>query len=81
MLLRCAGGAVESYKVYIGGRWGKKSAMGKPLSKVFTSEDDVLAVLERAIVLFRDEGIKGERFADTVERLGFEYAEKKLIGE
>lgn len=74
-------GAVEGYKVYIGGRWGKKSAMGKPLSKVFTSEDDVLAVLERAIVLFRDEGIKGERFADTVERLGFEYAEKKLIGE
>ena len=55
--------------------------MGKPLSKVFTSEDDVLAVLERAIVLFRDEGIKGERFADTVERLGFDYAEKKLIGE
>ena len=73
------GDAKEGYKVYIGGRWGKKTAMGRPLSKIFQSEEDVLAVVEKAICLFRDEGIKGERFADTVARLGFEYAEKKLI--
>lgn len=73
--------ASEGYKVCIGGRWGKKTAMGKPLSRIFTSESEVLAVIEKAIVLFRDEGIKGERFADTVERLGFGYVEKKLIGE
>ena len=47
---------------------------------MFTSEDEVLEVIEKAILLFRDEGIKGERFADTVERLGFDYVEKKLIG-
>jgi hypothetical protein len=35
--------------------------------------------VERAICLFRDEGIKGERFAETVERLGFEYVEQKLL--
>ena len=55
--------------------------MGKPLSRLFTSEEEVLDVVEKAICLFRDEDIKGERFADTIERLGFAYVEKKLLGE
>ena len=71
--------ATAGYKVCIGGRWGKKTAIGKPLSKIFTSEEEVLSVVERAICLFRDEGIKGERFADTIERLGFDYVEEKLL--
>ena len=72
--------AVSGYRIYIGGRWGKKTAQGTPLSKIFTSEDEALDVIEKAIVLFRDEGIKGERFADLINRLGFDYVESKLIG-
>lgn len=34
---------------------------------------------KKAILLFRDEGISGERFADTVNRLGFDYVNEKLI--
>ena len=71
----------DGYKVCIGGRWGKKVAMGRPLEKVFTSQEEVLAVVERAICLFRDEGIAGERFSDTIERLGFAYVQAKLLGE
>lgn len=71
--------AKEGYRVYIGGRWGKKTAMGKPLSRIFESEQEVIDVIEKALVLFRDEGIKGERFADTVSRLGFDYVENKLV--
>ena len=73
--------ASEGYKICIGGRWGKKAAMGKPLHKIFTSEEEVLDIVEKTILLFRDEGIKGERFADTIERLGFDYVEKKILGE
>ena len=69
----------DGYKIYIGGRWGKKFAHGKPLSRIFTSEEEVLDLVERAILLFRDEGITGERFADTVTRLGFDYVEEKLL--
>ena len=84
---RCAGkcpfGAFEEYqygfKVFIGGRWGKKAAYGQPLTKIFTSEEEVMDVVEKAILLFRDEGISGERFADTVKRLGFDYVNEKLI--
>ena len=71
---------VTGYKVFIGGRWGKMVANGKPLSKIFTSEEEVLDVVEKAICLFRDEGIAGERFADTIARLGFDYVEAKLLG-
>ncbi len=80
---KCPFGVTEEYqegcRIYIGGRWGKKIANGRPLDKLFTSEDEVLDTVERAILFFRDEGITGERFADTVNRLGFEYVQEKLL--
>ena len=82
---KCPFGALEEYqegyKILIGGRWGKKVAHGIPLTKIFTSEDEVMDVIEKAILLFRDEGISGERFADTVARLGFDYVNEKLLGD
>jgi len=76
-----AEGDVYGYKVFIGGRWGKKFAHGQALSKIFTSEEEVLNVVEKAICLFRDQGIAGERFSDTIARIGFEEVEKQLIGD
>ena len=70
---------VDGYKVYIGGRWGKKVANGRPLDKIFTSEEEVLDLVERAILFYRDEGVTGERFADTIQRLGFDYVQDKLL--
>ena len=67
------------YAIYVGGRWGKKVEMGKRLSRVLRSENEVIRTVENAILLFRDEGISGERFADTVNRLGLEYVEDKLF--
>ena len=58
---------------------GKEIANGRPLEKLFTSEEEVLDTIERAILFFRDEGITGERFADTVNRLGFAYVQEKLL--
>ena len=71
----------RGYAVYIGGRWGKRTAQGRMLAHVFMSEEEVLEVIERALTLFRDEGIAGERFSDTVSRLGFENVQKRLLGE
>ena len=38
-----------------------------------------MELIERAILFFRDEGITGERFADTIARLGFDYVSDKLL--
>ena len=67
------------YRIYIGGRWGKKTAHGKPISKIFTSEEELLDTVEKAILLFREQGKTGERFADTIARIGFEEVEKQLL--
>lgn len=67
------------YRVYIGGRWGKKCARGQYLEKVFTDKEEVLAIVEKAILLFREQGIAGERFNDTINRLGFENVQKQLL--
>ena len=82
---KCPFGALEEYqegyKILIGGRWGKKVAHGIALTKLFTTEEEVMDTIEKAILLFRDEGISGERFADTVARLGFEYVNEKLLSD
>ncbi|MGI6181278.1 MAG: 4Fe-4S dicluster domain-containing protein [Agathobaculum sp.] len=69
----------RGYLMYIGGRWGKRTAMGRPLDRVFTDKDEVLTVIERALTLFRDQGQPGERFCDTVARLGFETVQNQLL--
>ncbi|MEF2734189.1 MAG: pyridine nucleotide-disulfide oxidoreductase, partial [Blautia sp.] len=69
----------NGYRIYIGGRWGKKVAQGRYLDKVFTDKEEVLAIVEKAILLFREQGITGERFADTVARLGFENVQEQLL--
>lgn len=78
---KCVTGYANGYKVYIGGRWGKKVAHGKTLDKIFTSRKEVLDVIEKAILFFLDEGENGERFNDTINRLGFEYVQKKLLND
>lgn len=77
----CADDGIYGWKIYIGGRWGKKVAEGKMLNKLFTSEKEVIDTIEKAILLFRSEGVSGERFADTINRIGFEKAEQMLLSD
>lgn len=86
---RCAGKCpfkvftnyTNGYRIYLGGRWGKRTAQGRPLGKIFTSKEDVLSVVEKAILLFREQGVPGERFSDTVTRLGFENVQAQLLSD
>ncbi len=71
----------SGYRVYIGGRWGKRVAHGRYLDRVFTSQEEVLDVIEKAILLFREQGVTGERFADTIARLGFENVQEQLLSD
>ena len=59
--------------------WRKKVAEGRPLDRIFTSEEEVIQMVEQILLFFRDEGQTGERLADTVARLGFDYVQEKLL--
>ena len=67
------------YKIYIGGRWGKKINHGITLNKIFNSKEEALDIIEKVILLYREQGKIGERFASTIERLGFENVEEQLL--
>ena len=72
---------VDGYKVCIGGRWGKQVARGQALELIFESEEEVLKVVEKCILLFREQGIAGERFADTINRIGFANVQAQLLSD
>lgn len=71
----------NAYKVFIGGRWGKKVARGIPLSRLFDSKEELLSIVEKTILFFKDKGIAGERLRDTIERIGFENTEALLFSD
>lgn len=80
----CPFGAIEGqdgYKVYIGGRWGKKVGRGIPIDKIFNTKQSVLNAVEKTILFFREQGIAGERLAETVERVGFENAQMQIVSD
>ena len=80
---RCPFNAIEKdtegYKVYIGGRWGKIVDRGQPLNKIFETKEEVLSVIEKTILFYKEQGIKGERLNDTIKRIGFEKVEEQLL--
>jgi dissimilatory sulfite reductase (desulfoviridin) alpha/beta subunit len=76
----CTDESTYGWRIYVGGRWGKKVAQGQMLSKIFTDKQEVLDTVEKCILLFRSEGVAGERFADTINRIGFEKAQEMLLG-
>jgi len=75
------GAGKQAWKVCIGGRWGKKVGQGQPLGRLFTSEEEVLSIVEKTILFYREQGLPGERFADTIARLGFDHVEAQILGD
>ncbi len=81
----CRFGAISEktsgYRLYIGGRWGKKVGRGTPLSRIFESEEEILSAVEKTILFYKEQGTSGERFADTIARVGFDIAEKEILSD
>lgn len=67
------------YKLYLGGRWGKKVGRGTPVDCIFESEEEILSAIEKTILFYKENGNSGERFADTIERIGFCEVQKAVL--
>lgn len=67
------------YKICVGGTWGKNVNRGKAVNKVFHEKDEVLDTIEKIILFYKDEGIAGERLADTINRIGFECFQEQIL--
>ena len=80
----CPFGAISyttGYKIYIGGRWGKKVGRGAPIDYIFETEEEILSAIEKTILFYRENGVAGERFADTIARVGFSKAKEAVLSD
>lgn len=82
---KCPFGAVKKesetlYQIYIGGTWGKRTRMGTPLSRL-VREDEVLKILEKTLLWFKQNAYSKERLGLCVDRIGKEQLEKDLFSD
>ncbi|MGH4124743.1 MAG: (4Fe-4S)-binding protein [Clostridium sp.] len=79
---KCHFGAMEKgmqgYKIYIGGRWGKSIRHGSLINKIFTKEE-IMSILLKTILFFKENAFKGERFGSVIDRLGLVYVEAEIL--
>ena len=74
-------GHADGYTIFIGGRWGKKQAQGRPLNRFFTDKNEVIKTVEKTILFFREQGLPGERFATTISRIGYPVVEAQILSD
>ena len=78
----CPFGAVEGkdtlYKIYLGGQWGKHRYLGYEVSRLVQREE-IEGIVESAMLFFKKEGMSGERFRQTIDRVGWDIAEKSIM--
>ena len=74
-------GVRGGYRLLLGGRGGRRLLEGRPTQRVFADKEEMLAAVERAIQLYREEGLERERFGELIERLGPAYVEERIAGE
>jgi len=81
---KCPFGAIpagtKGFRVYLGGRWGKETQRGLPLQNVY-NEEELFCVIEKAILLYKEQGIPGERFGSMVNRLGMAFFEEEMASD
>lgn len=68
----------SGYKIYIGGKWGKACRTGTRIPGVFTYEQ-VMSMIEKTLLLYREQGNTGERFGNMIDRLGEDYIIRNIL--
>ena len=68
------------YQLYVGGTWGKTTRMGTKLSRL-VSEEEILPILEKTMLWFKDNAYQKERLGKAIDRIGVDKLEEALFGD
>ncbi|NQT20551.1 MAG: 4Fe-4S dicluster domain-containing protein [Planctomycetes bacterium] len=60
------------YTLFVGGKMGKRPRFGDRLSIQISDEDHLLRLLDEVIEWYAANGNKGERFGETIDRVGLD---------
>lgn len=77
---RVPGQKGAAYQIYVGGTWGKTTRMGTALSRLVT-EEEVLPILEKTILWFRENAFAKERLGKAIDRIGADRLEEALFSD
>ena len=66
--------------MYIGGIWGKTQRLGTRVPGIF-SQEEVRKLIEKAILLYREQGVTGERFGRSIDRIGVDNFIAQLLSD
>lgn len=64
-------------RIFVGGTWGKTQRMGTLLSGTY-APDEVLEVIEKVMLWYKENGYEKERLGATIDRLGIDQLEAAL---
>lgn len=68
----------EGVAVFLGGKFGRKYRIGDKVNSIF-SVDQLDAVMKKVLDYYAQNGNTGERFADMIDRIGFQNLKEELI--
>lgn len=68
----------SGYILYFGGLFGNRIATGKQLLSLIFEKEKLFPLVEKTLAFFSRHGRSGERFRDTVERVGWDALSKEL---
>jgi len=71
-------GYEEGIRIFVGGTWGKFINIGKPIKGLYTRQE-AMAMIEKTILLFKENGKTKERLGKMIERLGFKWFQQELL--
>lgn len=77
---RCIKEAAVGYKVMVGGIWGKRQRSATVIDQIFT-KDEVMQLIEKTLLLFREQGYAGERLGLMIERIGVDNFVQQLLSD
>jgi dissimilatory sulfite reductase (desulfoviridin) alpha/beta subunit len=68
----------EGVAVFLGGKFGRKYRIGDKINSIF-SVDELDEVMKKVLDYYHENGNNGERFADMIDRIGFQNLKEELI--
>ncbi|MBC7765812.1 MAG: 4Fe-4S binding protein [Hyphomonadaceae bacterium] len=68
----------HGFLIYIGGLFGNRIAIGKKIIPIVFDKQDVFRITEVIFGFFDAHGKKGERFRNTLDRVGWDLLKKEL---
>jgi dissimilatory sulfite reductase (desulfoviridin) alpha/beta subunit len=70
--------AARGFRIFVGGKFGRVPRLGRRILPVLRTKEEVVRAASAVLESFRRHGVPGERFAETVDRIGLAALEAEV---